>query len=937
MKTNLVITFILFHFCAQTVTAQKVKIHADFLHCTSTGLGQEISFLTDGDTITSISVAIYQSRPETKDSVLVCQWSSINKDYKTGLTTIAIDYYSRDKFTSITPDFYAITKSFQLIPPGEYKTVVNIHGKTEEYSNSFLFFVDSNLSRHSTIQEHIFKSLATIARRHTLETSLANISADTKVEQRIKHENGLLKARFYYRNWFLGTYTLNEKQLLKTQLEAQSKLAKTQAKKLSPNNIDQTESLVSNFKTLTESEKQDRELTGSLMLSSNFSNIQDPYSHLDRNYYELNANVQLPVCGIPIELDGYYTTQDLNRIVKASYIRFHYDAQKSKDKLKELIGSFNHQYEQSTSQTAVMSSFYKSTLKNLSNQQNELETDLKAKLFSLNKSMDMSVDTGAIYQMMLSRLLEDSSVAGNKEILNRKRDSITKECEKYKEKYREVKAVEQKVEKYTKLYEQFKTTNLFDSLKTYDKLHDLRDCENMSYKDLAKKAKELLPNGKYKQTLSGLTAFDVGMLNQYTSKYTMAGQQLKGLHAGYDMGFANTAISLGKTQYLGRDGSLDTYNCYDLSIESKPILKQKIILDYYGYTPSQKMIRKNQEFFKDLDMSYPNFQNPGHVLSLSQEGQVGRMVHLTNSIASSIKKSEMETNNYSQAQKIAYSIGAEADIFKTNVMLSFNYDHIGIGFENKTLPVAMTGTDRYQIKAKGMFFKNFLQAGIDYNRLLQLHSLSRSRQIRWGFDVKTKSKQYPNVELMYKPFSTVRTLSDTFLIPQRPILGSVWMLKGTYQYNHHHDWWRFSCTWNRSNSAQDTLSYANSTLQCMASYSSKKLSIVLNLGSMNTQSSDAQYLLEGYRNHSYQIGASLSLPVRERMQWSTSVSLSFNSMVVFNTGAQTSMTYSHKNLPISYRMSTMYSRFKLSEVNTWQNRIGGTFSIIYNFKTNLYD
>src|SRR5579872_1488785 len=140
----------------------------------------------------------------------------------------------------------------------------------------------------------------------------------------------------------------------------------------------------------------------------------------------------------------------------------------------------------------------------------------------------------------------------------------------------------------------------------------------MTYKQMAKKGDALLPDGQAKGFIAGITNFDAGMFPKEESKYTMSGQQMKGVDCGYDLGICQAGVTLGKTEYVGRDGTLDKYTCYSERTTFKPIKKQKLSLIYYGYTADRKMT--GDAFFNNANISAPGFFEPVNIISTKYDG-----------------------------------------------------------------------------------------------------------------------------------------------------------------------------------------------------------------------------------------------------------------------------------------------------------------------------
>jgi hypothetical protein len=297
------------------------------------------------------------------------------------------------------------------------------------------------------------------------------------------------------------------------------------------------------------------------------------------------------------------------------------------------------------------------------------------------------------------------------------KDSASRVYAKAMKRYEQVQKTEAQIQRYSKLLEQYRTTNYFDSALAYSKVKDLRSGSDVTYKQMAKSASGLLPEGKAKTFIAGLTNFDAGIINKYSSKYTAAGQQLTGLDLGYDIGFAQVGLTVGRTEYAGRDGSLEKYSTYSGSMLFSPAAGQKATLIYYGYTPSKNML-KDDGFFKNTDIALPSFRAPVHIVSATYEGAIGKMVLIDAEAATSYRNGSGQLLKSSfNADHLAWHLNAEVQVPKTPLTGFGSYEHGGKEFQNSTLPVTISGADLYKAGVKGVFFHSFISAGVEFNHM----------------------------------------------------------------------------------------------------------------------------------------------------------------------------------------------------------------------------
>lgn len=961
MKSGTTIV-IFFGLCFTQVAAwsqqkKKVLLHTDFITTEGNIPKQDFYIQSDSSYMLNISVTCYKLHAAHTDSVLIDKSILLNQKVSQGLNTLSIDYSNKKNGGYIEPTFYKVLHDLNIVIPGNYVMYADIiighdtmHTKTvREYDSTLSMSSHLRKDINRMIEKSSFltkKQIKANTKSEDLEShfdnKVATIVGKKGVSNRVTRNGAREVNDFYYDTCFIGRYTLEIGKNLQAQVAAEKEKITNDASSLVKNGLENYESVFSQLKKLNEKNKKEQELRGEFGMAANMSNQQQSFSSQDRNFYEFNGNLEAPLLGIPVQIEGYYTTQDIHRRAKASYIRFHYDADKAKSELMGLISGYNTQYEQASSKGKGLDGVYSSYLKNLGSQKKSMILDLAKQtgMKELSKSgngvnsygLDKNnLDTAALLQAMISKIDTSGGLNKDQEKLQKKKDSVYQVYHKAMKKYQEIKVLEEKMEKYYTLLEQYKNTSHFDSLLAYDKVKNVKSYEKMSYKDMAKMASGLLPDGKAKQVVTGLTNFDIGMFPKYTSKYTMGGQMLKGADVGYDIGFATTHATVGKTEYVGRDGSVDKYTCYSGSVQFKPVYKQQMQLIYYGYSPSKRMFSEDKEFFIKMDASYPSFKNPVHIISVAYTGGIGKVIQTNAEIATSIKRGDSTSGFILSNDKLAYAFGIEGDIPKTNISSSVEYEHTGIHFENNTIPFSLSGTNRIKIAAKSTFFRSFLQIGIEYNYLIQHNMTNDSRNTRWGFDIKTQSKQYPTLSLSYKPFSTFRSYTDTLGIPQRPLFGEVWIGKASYQFKKDKRVYRFMFLCNKNTSTMDTAQYSNDLLQLSFFYTNKKFTASVSLANMKMKSSVPETLPAWHANTSYITSVNGTYVFDKPIAVNGGIDVGVSKFGISNTGINGGLSYKTKKIPMTYRMSIRYNRYKVEEMNQWQNRIAAVMAVIWRF------
>lgn len=951
MKIQLIILLLLFSF-GRIFAVNQFKVHTDFIYIEGKQAYIDLYIQSDTNEIVNLDF-ICEYNPF--DEIDYHRLATIHKSsfvLTKGLNKIQLKLSERQNINFDDP-FYQIINKYELLPVGNYTIKISILNNRDTFKHTILRIIPSELPTPSTFSQYIENTLKkgngkfkmVDINRPEIISKLEKEFAKKELTIQCKTEDKEQYIYFFSNKYFLGKYrmkkwngSLNQSTIKEQVLNKKESIIE--------NGIENYESIFSQFKKDKRDESQ--EAVGHFGISANIGNQQAAFSNQDKNYYEVDGNVELPIFDIPISITGFYTTQDIRRKVKSSYIHFHYDATKAKEKIMKLIGNYKGEYEVVESKGKGLEASYRTFIHSLEGQKDALfyqlisQTGLKDYTAIVDsesiKHGDYSIDTTKLLQLLMSK--SDSLQSNNPDQLNiqSSKDSVQQVYRAIMKKYAEFKALQQKYEKYSTLLNQYKNTTYFDSLLAYDNVKDLKNYEDMSYKDLVKTATNLLPEGKVKKITTGITSMNLGMFSKYNSKYTLGGQQVKGIDIGYDIGFAEASITTGKTEFIGRNGDIDRYTFYTGSLKCKPVLKQQFDIIYYGYSPSRRMFNENKEFFKNLNMSMPTFQNPGHIFSIKQEGTFIKQIHTESEVAYSVKRSNNdETIQTNVNNNLAYSISLDGDIPKTTVSIATAYEHVGREFENNTLPFTAKGTDRIRIGAKSSFFKNILHLGIEYNYLLQHNITSTFRNARWGFDFKTKSKRYPTISISYKPFSTYRSYTDTMLIPQRPLFGNVWTCKANYQYKKDNQIYKILLLFNKSNSSLDTTQISNELFQLSFFYLNKSSMTNLSISKINFNSTTPTSIPSWHYQNSYMISMGENYTWKKNIQTNVGLDLGVSKYGISSMGGNVGITYRAPKSSMIYRLNTRYMHFKLQETTNWQNVFRGTLDIIWQFRYKLND
>lgn len=850
--------------------------------------------------------------------------------------------------------FISILKDFDLAPPGNYLTRVSVITPDSSFvfEKDYYLSVDSTLAYNSGLRNKVNHI---IAGKKTMPTqkSKTNEAPPTDAEvQHVSNKVGRRLARSYgvntevatidgatyaclYRSgWFLGRYEIKGSKALKQSIAREEGALQGNASGLVSNNLEGFTSVGSQVRKLYRKDKQDKDedLSGDIDLSTYFSNGREPGSMEDRNYEELHGALRTKIVGLPVEIEGYYTTQDIGRKVKASYLRLHYDVDEQKGELSGMIRSYKSKYAETAAKGKGMESIGNSYLNSMAAEKNKL-------LYGLGK--EYGIDENSLMNSGgdISKLLPDTAgvlksvtdkartKAASDTTLSDKTNKLEEDRKKLKKKYDRLVELNRQIGKYRALLEQFRNQNYLDSALNYTKVSKLPNDEDLSYKQLAKAGEGLLPKGKASRLVSGITHLDAGIINKYESDYTVSGQTIKGGSLGYDFNFVQLGLTAGKTEYISRDGNIDRYSSYLLRADFKPVRKQKVAFIYYNYSPSKQMLR-DDNFFKDKDISYPSFKNPIHIFSLTYDGTVTQYVSIHSEGATSYRPTD--NKDLVAADHGALKTSLECMIPRTPASVSGEWEHVGRNFQNSVLPYTKAATERYTLSGRSDFFRSFLSVGIQYNYLKQASFSTTGYSTKWGFDLQTHSRRWPSVSVSYKPFATFRTYTDTLNIPQRPLTGAVWIAKGSYQLKGKDMSHRFMLIYNQNSSTADTEQYSSKMFQLSYILTNK-------LGVFNANAGWMQlplYQTGGYASaNSYFFSINGGGNIQKTLRGTIGEEIGIVRFGLQRTATTIGLDYLLQKLSLTLRMQMRYTNFKQDEFSANKNLMAGQLGINWRFKT----
>lgn len=955
-----------------TGQAAVVPFFTDFIYLKENRFYQDIYFdsiANENKSKIHISVHCYFRKPDSTDVLVYRKISERSLSAKQAFVTLPYGKGNKEE-DYVLPSFSDVMKATTIVPPGLYTMVVNVKSDDKTYTDTILRTYDTLLPVHAPIRKQFLAFMeSSTKQKGNGKLNKENASSLFKRSERKteKFFNGKGYQSKQYQNnnkevidlnrngWFIGRFEIPSKAapaefINKEQLASKHHISGS----IGGSNLESHRSVFSRFREIQQNNKDPKEITGEIGLMGSAGNAQEEFSEWDNNFYELRGQLDFPIMGIPVNLNGFYTSQDKNRDAKASFIHLRYDSEKAKQQMGTLLGGYKSEYQKATTMGSNYEMLYGNYKNELQSQKGKLTAELLKELgnntgvdaSNLSKeTLEQALKNEAIEQAKeqsenlsnssdTTTLENDSATISKKERLDKSRKSAEEKYERVMKRYEQQEALEKKIAHYEKLLSQYKKTNYYDSLVAYDKMKDVQQYENMTYKEMAKTASGILPEGKAKNALNGLTSFDVGMFPKHTSDYTMGGQMMKGVDAGYDVKYAVIGASMGRTDYIDRSGNVESYNVYSGRVNFKPVLKQELGLIYYSYSPGRGLSSDN--FFENGKGNKSGYLSPVNIVSGTYKGNIAKYVSMQSEYAYSDKQNQYEVAAKTQSvhDKSAWNMNVTGNIPYQDIMIEAGYEHAGKDFENNTLPVIMAGTDRLRLRGSGMFFNSFLKLGVEYNYLIQNNLYSTGNNTRWGFDIATQSKRYPSFFLSYKPFSTFRSFNDTLNIEQKPLLGEVWTGRVNYQIKRGDKAIRFTLLYTSNNSIMDSIRYGSSLWQFSTIYTIATTMFNVNIGSTRINTNYIETSFPAFNNSNF-INVMASGNLLEHINTSGGLDVAYNEGGLCKYGIMATGMYRFIRIPFAVRLLGRYGNYKMIDAGGWKPMYNGSLELIWNFKTSL--
>ncbi|MCW3123059.1 MAG: hypothetical protein JWQ38_2551 [Flavipsychrobacter sp.] len=369
------------------------RVHADYPYIGKEDkLFLDIFYSSDTSFQGSYSFKLYKYET-TADSICILSKRVKKFFFKKGLYQIKADFSKKDSLILYYNKFYGALIRTNSLSPGFYKIFITVYNDKNVYETIYTHTIDTSLPASSKIRHDINKRISpkykAFLSAHTHQNakgkrsqSSGDILSSRKSKiDKVARKNELItkysvnkeKSRvdLFYSDWFVGRYEVNNTKQLSSQIKNQDESSNSDDKDISTD-MDRP-SIASQYKKKNTEKKDQTETKGEIGLNTNLGKSQDPSSGVDNNYYELRGRIETPICNIPVELEGLYTSQDNHREIKSSYFKAHYDVEKMKEQLNSSMSSYNKKIAETKSKGLGMTQMYKSGISNLEGQKARLQ------------------------------------------------------------------------------------------------------------------------------------------------------------------------------------------------------------------------------------------------------------------------------------------------------------------------------------------------------------------------------------------------------------------------------------------------------------------------------------------------------------------------------------------------------------------------------------
>lgn len=649
--------------------------------------------------------------------------------------------------------------------------------------------------------------------------------------------------------------------------------------------------------------QEEQAINGNVLMQYNYSNQQEAYSGLQNSYYDIGGTVTLPVMGIPIMIDGYYTQQDRNRVLKSSYLHVSFDKDALTEQLEEMNKELKRSYTDGTAGITTYEHYYKQLLSRLNSEKAQYLSELQ----HLAKDTLSSVsDTVGHYG--------ETAITAYEEGVARY-DELTKQ----------IAALETKIRYAETTIEQISNKKYIDSVEVYTKIkrEQLGDMDSEDYLNVLE---QTFPKNKMVSKLRHLNKLSVGSFSNQVSKYTNPGQMMKGGSVSYDLGYLDVGVSLGRVDLVDFGGNKERINVGSIELRTRKIKNQEIGFIYQHSAPAGTdtflaAVSASEEANRSLSQGiYTVLYNLNlPFLELATEGAY------SNGSSGTYRSEGSFSEGYAaMMDKTSFNIVTGIKMMEGKITLGGMFEHIGRSFNNNILYYNMRGVQTYNAQLSSFWLKDQVKIDLSYHVLSNIRSYGSGNNKRYGFDVQTLSKRFPKIRISYKPYTSFNTISDTVTNFSYTLMGNVFLTRLDYKYKRKKMILNTGLHYNRSNSLLDTVSYSSDVLTLHTSLIYDRLFANLTIGRsyINSNIINADQLL--MNNNTFSM-IQLSYPVLPLLTIGGGINLGWNEGTMTKYGGKITVRVTHKKTRASLFVNTYYTQYNIA--NNWEQ--------IYNIATGV--
>lgn len=555
------------------------------------------------------------------------------------------------------------------------------------------------------------------------------------------------------------------------------------------------------------------------LYNSNFyesSNSESKGNETNPIYSDLGGTIELELFGLPMNIDFYVTSQDKGRIQKARYFSLDYDKEYLKEKFLETLEAYQTIYSTRKDKVSRVLNEYEKVL-------GDYTKDLKEQNSKYSELKENIIDS-------LSEKVKDID------------DNIQK--------------IEHQISYYKTLTEQVKSVARYDSINYKNFLESfLSEKEAKDFIDQPNEYGDIIKEKIFSKKWS-LSNLNIGNTYLKNPMKSLEQTYIKGLQFGFETPYINSTFYAGKTENLDYFSSNKSQKLIGLSLESKPVLRTSVYLNYIRFLDDFSTMKSSFEDFESVQ----SLKRNNHDLGLGMKTNVFKWLELRAELQKTIKEdSLLSDSNYNLRDFSQFLTEIKALIPNSTVELSFKYEEHGKYFNNLVTPLQKSGVSIFESYAQGVFLRSRLRSKLQLFYLVQDNLNHTSNHLKWGVDVQTLFKQIPNVSISYQPYSTIVLTDSLNPFANKQILGEVFKTNISYQYKYLTHSWIAVGSVIKSNSEYDNYFMKMLQVNLFAKYIHKERELYLNI-QFNKQDGDVEFgQNQNGTSFSSQIGTTLKV------------------------------------------------------------------------------